>query len=109
LDLDTIRPGRPVVVVEYDPRWAAEFAALAEALAPYLTGLPVRLEHVGSTSVPGLAAEPVIDVGTPPQWRRRVLRGQDGLHPGADRQGRSEILARRQGRCYTGKRAKMKG
>jgi GrpB-like predicted nucleotidyltransferase (UPF0157 family) len=47
----------------YDPRWAergrAERERLAELLAPWLAG---GVEHAGSTSVPGLAAKPVIDL-----------------------------------------------
>jgi GrpB-like predicted nucleotidyltransferase (UPF0157 family) len=50
----------------YDPRWAesarAERDRLAELLAPWLTG---EVEHVGSTSVPGLAAKPIIDLMLP--------------------------------------------
>ena len=52
----------PVTIVAYDPAWPAEFAALAEVLHGYLEGTPSLIEHVGSTSVPGLAAKPVLDV-----------------------------------------------
>lgn len=52
----------PAEVVEYDPRWPLWFAELREQLAPYLAELPHRIEHVGSTAVPGLAAKPIIDV-----------------------------------------------
>ncbi|MDQ7829434.1 MAG: DUF4127 family protein [Armatimonadota bacterium] len=55
---------RPPVVVDYDPRWPALFeserALLADALAA-LHPAP-RIEHVGSTAVPGLAAKPVLDI-----------------------------------------------
>lgn len=50
-----------VAVTDYDPEWAARFAGLAELLAPVLRQFGGTLEHVGSTSVPGLAAKPVID------------------------------------------------
>jgi GrpB-like predicted nucleotidyltransferase (UPF0157 family) len=50
-----------VVVLPYDPAWPARFDALAERLSPALAGLDARVEHVGSTSVPGLAAKPIID------------------------------------------------
>jgi GrpB-like predicted nucleotidyltransferase (UPF0157 family) len=49
-------------VVPYDPGWPAVFATLCALLAPALEGLDVRLEHVGSTAVPGLAAKPIIDL-----------------------------------------------
>ncbi|EJT49508.1 hypothetical protein A1Q2_07387 [Trichosporon asahii var. asahii CBS 8904] len=52
----------PIQVVEYDPAWPEYFASLSAELATVLAGLPVRIEHVGSTSVPGLWAKPVLDV-----------------------------------------------
>jgi GrpB-like predicted nucleotidyltransferase (UPF0157 family) len=64
-------PARPVrqdlvmaiAVVEYDPSWPTEFRAEAAAvtgvLGPWLAG-PV--EHIGSTSVPGLNAKPILDM-----------------------------------------------
>ncbi|MDX2972399.1 GrpB family protein [Kribbella solani] len=52
----------PAEVVEYDPRWPLWFTEIHTRLMPYLTELPHRVEHVGSTSVPGLAAKPIIDL-----------------------------------------------
>ena len=55
-------PDDDIVVVEYDPGWPPRFNAerlrIIDALAP----LAFRVEHVGSTSVPGLCAKPVIDI-----------------------------------------------
>lgn len=53
--------GGPAVVA-YDPRWPGAFAALRRWLDEALSDLGVRIEHVGSTSVPGLAAKPIIDL-----------------------------------------------
>jgi GrpB-like predicted nucleotidyltransferase (UPF0157 family)/predicted GNAT superfamily acetyltransferase len=53
-----------ITVTEYDPEWPERFARLREEYARALAaaGVPVvAIEHVGSTSVPGLAAKPVID------------------------------------------------
>jgi GrpB-like predicted nucleotidyltransferase (UPF0157 family) len=50
------------VVVEYDPAWPAMFAAEATAIRTACGEVLVGIEHVGSTSVPGLAAKPVIDI-----------------------------------------------
>ncbi|MFJ2953070.1 GrpB family protein [Streptomyces sp. NPDC087270] len=50
-----------VEVVEYDPRWPRRFAAERDLLADALPGARA-IEHVGSTSVPGLCAKPTIDV-----------------------------------------------
>lgn len=52
-----------VEVVEWSPEWAEQFSAVAAVLREALAGVPsARVEHVGSTSVPGLAAKPVLDV-----------------------------------------------
>ena len=54
--------GRPVLVVDYDPHWPARFRSLAGRIAGVLRGMAASIEHVGSTSVPGLAAKPIIDI-----------------------------------------------
>ncbi len=51
-----------VRVVDYDPRWPAVFVAEAARLTASAAGLPLRLEHIGSTSVPGLCAKPIVDI-----------------------------------------------
>jgi GrpB-like predicted nucleotidyltransferase (UPF0157 family) len=52
----------PVVIAAYDPRWPARFAQLRDRLTAALGPLALRIEHVGSTAVPGLAAKPIIDL-----------------------------------------------
>ena len=52
----------PITLVEYDPRWPALFDREAARIRAVLGGTAVRVEHVGSTSVPGLAAKPIIDM-----------------------------------------------
>ncbi|WP_217282915.1 GrpB family protein [Paenibacillus alginolyticus] len=51
--------GASVVVVEYDPSWVQLFEQLRDFVLPVLSDLEVKIEHVGSTSVPGLAAKPL--------------------------------------------------
>ncbi|MGW4465734.1 GrpB family protein [Micromonospora sp. NPDC004704] len=51
-----------IVIEDYDPAWVDRFAAASSSLTEALGGLVVGVEHVGSTSVPGLAAKPVIDI-----------------------------------------------
>jgi dephospho-CoA kinase len=51
-----------VVIVEPRDDWSREFAALATQLAGALGSLALRVDHIGSTSVPGLAAKDVLDV-----------------------------------------------
>jgi len=51
-----------IVVSPYDPNWPGMFAAEAVRLRQAMGDHALRIEHVGSTSVPGLAAKPVIDI-----------------------------------------------
>jgi GrpB-like predicted nucleotidyltransferase (UPF0157 family) len=51
-----------IVVVSYDAGWPAAFEQLRRSIWPAVSDLATSIEHVGSTSVPGLAAKPVIDV-----------------------------------------------
>jgi len=52
----------PIIIEDYDPHWPAQFELLHSRIAPTLAALARAVEHVGSTSVPGLAAKPIIDV-----------------------------------------------
>lgn len=49
-------------VVAYDPVWATLFEALGCRLREALGEVALRIDHIGSTAVPGLDAEPIIDV-----------------------------------------------
>ena len=51
-----------VVVLPYDEAWKKDFEDIKAELMQVLEGLVLSIEHVGSTSVPGLAAKPVIDI-----------------------------------------------
>jgi GrpB-like predicted nucleotidyltransferase (UPF0157 family) len=51
-----------VEIVPYQSRWPGEFRALAAVLRQGLGDLALRIDHIGSTSVPGLAAKDIIDV-----------------------------------------------
>lgn len=53
---------RRIVIQPYDEGWPSEFAALRDLLQQALGDVAVRIDHIGSTSVPGLAAKDVIDV-----------------------------------------------
>jgi GrpB-like predicted nucleotidyltransferase (UPF0157 family) len=49
-------------IAEYNPRWPEEFECEAMRLRSALSALAIRIDHVGSTAVPGLAAKPTIDI-----------------------------------------------
>lgn len=52
-----------IEVVDWSPRWAEQFEEVAAVLTRALADVrSARVEHVGSTSVPGLAAKPILDV-----------------------------------------------
>ena len=70
VDLDTVDavtigsslPRKRLIVVPYDARWPEQYPALAARIRAALGDRVLALAHIGSTSVPGLAAKPVIDV-----------------------------------------------
>lgn len=51
-----------VIVVDYDPKWPAMFEAEKAAILAGAGAWIEDIQHVGSTSVPGLAAKPIIDI-----------------------------------------------
>jgi GrpB-like predicted nucleotidyltransferase (UPF0157 family) len=68
----------PIVVIGYDPRWPALFEQLAGPVRAAVAGLEADVEHVGSTSVPGLPAKPVLDIDV-------VLRADADVGPAIER------------------------
>lgn len=54
--------GDTVSIVDYDTTWPERFTVEAAAIALELGPIALRIEHVGSTSVPGLAAKPIVDI-----------------------------------------------
>jgi len=54
--------GETLEIAPYDPAWPAAFSAERDRLAALLGDLAIRIDHHGSTAVPGLAAKPVIDI-----------------------------------------------
>ena len=51
-----------VVLVPYQPEWPARFEAIRQQLAAIFPAPHCTIEHIGSTSVPGMVAKPVIDI-----------------------------------------------
>jgi GrpB-like predicted nucleotidyltransferase (UPF0157 family) len=59
---DRRRVDGPIQLAEYDPRWPALYEREASRIRSLLGERVLLLEHAGSTSVPGLAAKPIIDI-----------------------------------------------
>lgn len=68
-----------VHVVPSDPAWPATFDRLSSRLHAALSDVAIAIEHVGSTSVAGLPAKPILDVAV-------------GLPPGSDTAGVTAAL-----------------
>ena len=64
----------PIRIVDYDPEWPAMYDTEKELILSTVGELVVGIEHVGSTSVPGLGAKPIIDI------MAAVLRLEDTVH-----------------------------
>jgi GrpB-like predicted nucleotidyltransferase (UPF0157 family) len=77
------RPREPVEIADYDPDWAIRFQSWSERIAASLGMTAIRIDHVGSTSVPGLAAKPVIDI----QVSVAELAAEERYVPQLDRLG----------------------
>jgi GrpB-like predicted nucleotidyltransferase (UPF0157 family) len=56
------RHDAPITLADYDPEWPAQFEREAARIRAALGADALRVEHVGSTSVPGVAAKPIIDI-----------------------------------------------
>jgi len=57
-----MKAGDPVWIIPYDMTWPEQFAQLARPLRHALGPAALRIDHIGSTSVPGLAAKPIINI-----------------------------------------------
>lgn len=51
-----------IVVADYDSAWPQQFAQVRERVWPAVHDVALRVEHVGSTAVPGLPAKPILDL-----------------------------------------------
>ncbi len=66
--LKTVTLGAPeapqgaIQLADYDPAWPTQFATERGRIARALAGQHITIEHVGSTSVPGLCAKPILDI-----------------------------------------------
>jgi GrpB-like predicted nucleotidyltransferase (UPF0157 family) len=70
-----------IVVSDYDPQWPEWFETVRRRVWPAVSDIAFRIDHVGSTSVPGLAAKPIIDMDI-------VVASLDRVRPVIDRLAR---------------------
>ena len=59
---DITRKSRPVVVTPYQSQWVSDFAEIAGRIRNVINNAAIRIDHIGSTAVPRLAAKDVIDI-----------------------------------------------
>lgn len=59
---DITRKSRPVVVTPYQSEWVSDFTQIAGRIRALVNDAAIRIDHIGSTAVPGLAAKDVIDI-----------------------------------------------
>lgn len=69
-----------VEIIAYQERWPSEFQAIASKLRQTLGDLALRIDHIGSTAVPGLAAKDIIDLQiTVAALDESIIRAMAGL------------------------------
>ncbi|XXX78330.1 GrpB family protein [Sorangium sp. So ce134] len=85
----------PIKVVDYDPSWPAWYAADAEELSCALGAKLREVQHFGSTSVPGMAAKPIIDILVAPVAWPLAARDRRALEAlGYDHLGEAGVAGR---------------
>jgi GrpB-like predicted nucleotidyltransferase (UPF0157 family) len=66
--------GKELQISSYDPRWPHEFEAERNRIAQSLGQIAFRIDHNGSTAVPGLDAKPIIDIQVSVQQLQPIRR-----------------------------------
>jgi len=64
---------KKIVVENYNPKWAHAFNELKSAYETHID-MDLRIEHVGSTSIPGLAAKPIIDIDIVVKTKEEIIK-----------------------------------
>jgi GrpB-like predicted nucleotidyltransferase (UPF0157 family) len=77
-EVRAMRVTRDIVVRDYDPQWPSWFDTVCRRVWPVVRDVARRIDHVGSTSVPELAAKPIIDMDI-------VVASEDDVRPVIDR------------------------
>jgi GrpB-like predicted nucleotidyltransferase (UPF0157 family) len=61
-EFDITKKSRPVVVISYQSHWVDDFRQIARRMRDLVGNTAIRIDHIGSTAVPGLGAKDVIDI-----------------------------------------------
>ena len=61
-EFDITRKSRPVVITSYQSHWVDEFTQIARHIRDLVGHAAIRIDHIGSTAVPGLGGKDVIDI-----------------------------------------------
>lgn len=77
-DVRALKVTVDIVVSDYDPQWPDWFETLRLRIWPVVSDIALRIDHVGSTSVPGMAAKPIIDLDV-------VVRSEQQVRPAINR------------------------
>lgn len=60
--MSAAHPDESIVIVDYDPQWPAQYEEERTRIEPAIASFAMSIEHIGSTSVPGLCAKPIVDI-----------------------------------------------
>lgn len=94
---------KQVLVVPYDPNWNRNFEAIRSEIETALGHLVVAVHHVGSTSVSGMSAKPVIDLDVEIRSMRDFCAVRDRLQSAGYRHEGDLGIRDREAFCYEGK------
>lgn len=86
-EFDIAKKSRPVVVTSYQLGWVDEFTRIARRIRDLVGHTAIRIDHIGSTAVPGLGAKDVIDIQITVSDLDNVDRMTKALRDAAFRQG----------------------
>lgn len=52
----------PIIIIPYDKEWSLEFQRVGSILRETLGSIAIRIDHIGSTSIVGMDAKPIVDI-----------------------------------------------
>ena len=99
---------KKVVVLPYDPEWGRAFEQIKLELEEILGQRFIAIEHVGSTSVPGLSAKPIIDIDVVIESYEMFPCVEKALKAGGYEHEGNLGIPERESFCYEGKEHLLK-